>query len=67
MKVLVTIRTTQTATIDVGDLPIALIQDLLTKNDGTFDGNWGPSDVAKGTDAWVTDSVDVVESVKAGK
>ena len=61
MKVLITIKTTRTATIDIGNLPIGLVRDLLTKNDGTFDGNWSVADATR-DDKWVTDSVEVVEA-----
>jgi hypothetical protein len=61
MKVDVTIKTTQTATLDIGNMPVNLIRDLLTKNDGTFDGNWSIGDVGGANEKWTTDSVEVVE------
>jgi hypothetical protein len=64
MKVEVTIQHKQTATFDAGDLPINLLRELLVKNEGTFDGNWGLGDVAK-NDKWEVESV-VVEPA-AGK
>lgn len=69
MKVLVTIKTTQTATIDIGNLPVNMVRDILTKNDGTFDGNWSISDVPSSGEKWTTDSVEVEPApvAKAGK
>ena len=61
MKVIVTIKNTQTTTIDIGDLPLGLIRDLLTDNDGTFDGKWSLGDV-RSNEKWTTDSVEVVEA-----
>lgn len=63
----VTVRQTQTATFDSGDLPANLIRDLLQKADGTFDGNWSLSDVARGgNETWTTDEV-IVEEVPSGR
>lgn len=45
MKVKVTILQQESATFDIGDLPINLVKDLLKKNDGSFDGNWSIADV----------------------
>ena len=59
-KVKVTITHKQTATFDIGDLNINLLRDVLVKNDGTFDGNWGLSDVTS-TDHWTVESVEVEE------
>lgn len=59
-KIQVTIKHTQTATLDTGDLPYRFIEDLLKKNDGTFDGNWGLGDVKNG-DEWNVDSIEVQE------
>ena len=59
MKVLVTIKHTQTATIDIGKLPINMVRDILRANDGTFDCNWSIGDVPDSADKWVTDSVEV--------
>jgi hypothetical protein len=60
MKVKVTIKKTETATIEIGDLKPSLVRDVLAKNNGTFDGNWSLYDV---TD--VRDEVDSVEVVEA--
>jgi hypothetical protein len=59
VKVLVTIKLTQTGIFETGDLPITLIRDLLVANDGSFDGNWGLGDVARGSEKYVTDEVTV--------
>lgn len=59
MKVHVTIKETHTATIDIGNLPVRLVEDLLNKNEGTFDGNWSLGDVPGGDEKWVVDSVEV--------
>lgn len=64
MKVRVTIKHTETATFDIGDLPINLVRDVLTKNDGTFDGNWSISDATR-NDEWTVDSVEVEPAGKA--
>lgn len=61
-KVKATIKNTEEAIFDIGDLPLNLVRDLLVKNDGSFDGNWGLGDVGKST--WTTDSVEVVEVAK---
>ena len=66
MKVNVTIKQTQTATIDIGQLPINLIRELLTKNDGTFDGNWSVGDIQGANEKWTYDSIEV-EPVEAKK
>jgi hypothetical protein len=61
MKVTVTIKTTQTATFNIGDIPPSLVKDLLTANEGTFDGNWSIGDLAGANEKYTTDSVEVVE------
>lgn len=61
MKVRVTIKHTQTATLDIGKLPVNLIRDLLAKNDGTFDGNWSLADVDR-SEQWTVDSIEVEEA-----
>lgn len=59
-KIKVTIKHTQTAHFDIGDVPASLIRDLLEKNDGTFDDNWGLSDMQGGaSEEWTVDSVEV--------
>lgn len=61
-KVKVTIKQTQSGTFDTGDIPANMVRDLLQKRaDGTFDGNWGLVDVARGTETWETDSIVVEE------
>lgn len=60
MKVLVTIKQTETTTFDVGDIPVNLIRDLLVKNDGHFDDNWSAGDI--GHAEWMVDEVTVVEA-----
>lgn len=62
-KVRVTIRQTQTATFDAGDLPIPLIKGLLEKNDGSFDGNYALADVSR-DENYVIDSVEVEQVTK---
>lgn len=62
-KLSITIKHTQTATIDIGDLPINLVRDLLIKNDGTFDGNWSLGDIPN-ADKWGVESIEVVEAGK---
>lgn len=59
MKVKVAIVTTHTSTIDIGDIPIRLVQSLLENNDGTFDGNYGLGDIASRDEVYVTESVTV--------
>jgi hypothetical protein len=66
MKVTVTVKHTQTATFDIGDMPVNMVRDVLIKNEGTFDGNWSLGDI-RGGDTWVVDSVEVVEATKAAK
>lgn len=61
-KVRVTIKHTQTGTFDTGSLPADLVRDVLVKNDGTFDGDWNLTDVAR-DDAWVVDEI-LVEEIK---
>jgi hypothetical protein len=63
-RVRVTIKQTQTATFDTGNLPVNLIRDVLRANEGTFDGNWSLGDVAR-DDKWVVDEVIVEEVVNA--
>lgn len=67
MKVHVTIKNTQTATIDIGNLPINLVRDLLQSHDGTFDGNWSIGDVPSANEKWTTDSVEVEPETTAKK
>lgn len=64
MKIEVVIKQTQSATIDIGELPVNLVRDLLNKNEGTFDGNWGLSDVARGNEKWTVDSIEIEEVAK---
>ena len=62
MKVRVTIISKQVAVFDAGDFPVGLIRDILTKNDGTFDGNWSLGDIAKSnSETFTTESVEVEE------
>lgn len=63
-RIKVTIKTTETATFDIGKVPAGLIRDLLTKNDGTFDGNWSLGDIPSGNQEYTTDSVEVEELTK---
>ncbi len=58
-KLKVTVKETNVFTFDSGDLPKNLIKELLDKNEGSFDGNWGLYDVTKGPDRTI-DSI-VVE------
>jgi len=67
MKVEVVINHTQTATIDIGQMPVNLIRDLLAANDGTFDGNWSLSDVARSDEKWTVDLIQVTELPAKGK
>ena len=60
MKLRITIISKQVVEFDAGDIPANLIKDLLTKNDGTFDGNWSPSDL-RGDDRYTTESIEVEE------
>ena len=63
-QVRVTIKTTEVKVMEVGDLPVNLIRDLLQKRgDGTFDGNWTPSDV-QGQSDYSFDSIEVEELPK---
>jgi hypothetical protein len=64
VKLEVTIKHTQTATIDIGALPVNLIRELLVQNNGTFDGNWSLGDIRSANEKWVVDSIDVVEVAK---
>lgn len=64
MKVSVVIKHTQTAVLDIGDLPIRLITDLLTKNDGTFNGEWGLGDIRQSGEQWSVDTIEVTETAK---
>lgn len=62
MKVKVTIIHKEVATVDVGDLPIRLVQNLLEKHEGSWDGNYGLGDT--GNDEWTVESVEVEEVTK---
>ena len=64
MKVKVTIKQTQTATFDIGDLPLNMIRDILVANDGTFDDTWSLGDI-RAAESWTTDSVEVEPAPKS--
>lgn len=65
-KLKATIVSKQVVVFDSGDIPANLIKDVLTKNEGTFDGNWALGDVARnGSEVYTTESVEV-EEIKAG-
>ena len=60
MKVAITIKHTETAIVNIGDLPVGMIRELLVAGDGHFgDSGWGVGDLS--SDEWVTDSVTVEE------
>lgn len=63
-RVKVTLLHEETAEFDTGDLPVTLIRELLKKNDGTFDGNWGLGDVSRKADFKPMMDTLVVEEVE---
>lgn len=68
-KVIITIKNTETAVIDVGDLPVDLVRDILVKNNGSFDGNWGIGDLGAKyeVDSVTVEALDPTLKSKAGK
>jgi hypothetical protein len=62
VRVNVTIKHTQTATIDIGTLPILMVQRILQANDGTFDGNYSLGDVPGSSETWTVESVEVAQA-----
>jgi hypothetical protein len=66
-KVTVIIKHTQTATFDIGDLPVNAFRTImLEQGDGTIDGNYGLGEIP-GSDVWVIDSIEVEEAGKVSK
>lgn len=63
MRVKITVITRQTVVADIGDIPPGLIEDVLRKNDGTFDGSWTIGDVrgSGSTEEFVTEKIEVEE------
>ena len=60
-KVKVTVKHIETATFNTGDIPVALVRDLLTKHKGKFsdDGlGWSLGDLDSD---WETESVELEE------
>ena len=65
MKVLITVKHTETSVADIGDLSPRMVQELLEQGDGSFgDTSWSLGDLPN--NKWQVDSIEVVEQ-RGGK